>query len=342
MKLIDRYIEEVGKHLPTRTRVDIQTEIRSTLEDMLEDRAGATNRPVDDNLVKEVLKEYGAPDKVAASYLPARYLIGPRLYPFFTLVLKIVMSVLTVLALVGFGIRYGTSALTVEAFISIFSKSLIEYLGGIISAFGNIVLVFAILQWTLPETEFEDENDEKGWDPASLEKEPEPDEVGIWGPIWAIVMTIAALLVFNVYPQIIGFGFLDGNRWTFVPVLSQAFFQYLPWIDVIWVLQIVLNMILLRQGRWTTLTRWFEVILSILSIGTAYVLLKGPALINLNAETLARGIQDAEAANILAKMFTVIPPLILVMIIVIGTIDLLKKIYEEIIKPKPNITFKIK
>ena len=341
MKLIDRYIEEIGKHLPAKTRADIQTEIRSTLEDMLEDRAATSNRPVDNTMIKDVLKEYGAPEKVAASYLPERYLIGPRLFPFFTLVLKIVLSVLSVLALVGFGIRYGTSALTVEAFISIFGKSLVEYLGGMISAFGNIVLVFAILQWTLPASNFED--DEKDvWDPATLEKEPEPDEVGIWTPIWAIIMTVAGLLVFNIYPQIIGFGFLDGNRWNFVPLLSDAFFRYLPWIDVLWGLQIVLNMILLRQGRLTTLTRWLEALLTILSIVTAYVMLKGPALINLSAITLSNALKDVEAANTLAKMFNVIPPLILVMIIVLGIIDLVKKIYGLVVKPKIDIPLNIK
>ena len=35
MKLIDRYIAEVGRHLPRKQRADIEAEIRSTLEDIL-------------------------------------------------------------------------------------------------------------------------------------------------------------------------------------------------------------------------------------------------------------------------------------------------------------------
>jgi len=35
MNLIDKYIAEVGKHLPRKQRADIEAEIRSTLEDML-------------------------------------------------------------------------------------------------------------------------------------------------------------------------------------------------------------------------------------------------------------------------------------------------------------------
>ncbi|MGZ9224021.1 MAG: hypothetical protein ACXW4M_00545 [Anaerolineales bacterium] len=43
MSLIDRYIAEVGRHLPEKDRSDIEAEIRSTLEDMIEER-GAPRR----------------------------------------------------------------------------------------------------------------------------------------------------------------------------------------------------------------------------------------------------------------------------------------------------------
>lgn len=342
MNLIDRYISEVGKHLPRKNRADIQTEIKSSLEDMLEDRARATGQKVDDQMVKEVLKEYGSPEKIASSYLPERYLIGPRLYPIFTLVLKIVLTVLTVMALIGFGIRFGTSAQTSQAFISTFGKALVEYLGGIISAFGNIVFIFAILQWALPASEFEDEQKQKDWDPASLEKEPEEDEISIWSPIWSIVITIAALLVFNLYPQVIGIGFLDGGRWTFVPALSEAFFRYLPLIDFLWVLQIILNVILLRQGRWTAPTRWFEAALTVMSIVIAYLLLKGPALLSLDAATLSRVILDAEAAATLIRIFNIMTPIILVIIIVLEGLDLAKSLYRLLFKPKDVLPIEIK
>ena len=40
MRLIERYVTEVGRHLPlVRGRGDIQNELRSTLQDMLEDKA---------------------------------------------------------------------------------------------------------------------------------------------------------------------------------------------------------------------------------------------------------------------------------------------------------------
>src|SRR5687768_7406766 len=97
MNLIDKYIAEVGKHLPRQQRRDIEAEIRSTLEDMLEERKQAQGT-ADDTMVIELLKEYGAPRKVAESYTGPRYLIGPRMYPIFELVTRIVVTVLFALA----------------------------------------------------------------------------------------------------------------------------------------------------------------------------------------------------------------------------------------------------
>jgi hypothetical protein len=67
MNLIDRYITEVGKHLPRKNRADIEAEIRSTLEDMLEERTQGEG-PADEAAIMNLLKEYGSPREVAATY----------------------------------------------------------------------------------------------------------------------------------------------------------------------------------------------------------------------------------------------------------------------------------
>src|SRR5512134_2121021 len=114
--LIDQYIAEVGKHLPRRNRLDIEAEIRSTLEDMLEERKQAQGA-VDDAAVIELLKEYGAPRKVAESYAGPRYLIGPRVYPIFELVTKIVVAVLIAVSLAGLGLSLSKSNLAGPEFL---------------------------------------------------------------------------------------------------------------------------------------------------------------------------------------------------------------------------------
>ncbi len=127
MELIDRYVNAVGKHLSHKTRADIETEIRSTLEDMLADRSEKTGQPVDEGMAKDLLREYGAPDKVAATYLPERYLIGPRLFPLFWMVVRIVFAVLTVLAMVGLGFSFATGSLTAQSVAEMVGKAIIQY-----------------------------------------------------------------------------------------------------------------------------------------------------------------------------------------------------------------------
>ena len=114
MNLIDRYVAEVGKNLPQKNRSDIETELHSTLQDMLEERSRETRKPIDDELTAEILKEYGPPAKVAASYQPERYLIGPNLFPGFLTVIKVVLPIVAAIALVRLGITLGQTELTFE------------------------------------------------------------------------------------------------------------------------------------------------------------------------------------------------------------------------------------
>ena len=249
MTLIDLYVAEVGKRLPLRSRTDIEAELRSTLEDMLEDRSRKAEKPVDDEMVKDLLKEYGPPDKVAAAYHPTQYLIGPRLYPFFVFVLRIVLSVLTVVLLVMLGIQIATQPLPGPELARAIASGLAGILGAALQAFGNIALVFAILERVLPASEFKFDERKKEWDPATLMKQAEPAEVKLWEPIAAIVFTAAAMFVINGYPQIVGLWFLQNGQWHPLPVLTEAFFRWLPYLNVLWALQIALNLVLLRQGR---------------------------------------------------------------------------------------------
>jgi|SRR5688500_16974378 len=103
MNLIDKYIAEVGKHLPRKNRVDIEAEIRSTLEDMLDERK-KDDGPADEATIMKWLKEYGSPRDVAMTYKTHQYLIGPRLFPMFETVVRIVFAVVAGASLIGLGV----------------------------------------------------------------------------------------------------------------------------------------------------------------------------------------------------------------------------------------------
>ena len=157
MNLLDKYVAEVGKYLPRKQRADIEKELKSTLEDMLEERNQGKGQASEAEVVA-LLKEYGEPRKVAESYIGPRYLIGPRLYPTFELIVKIVMAAVLGAGLLGYGVSAAiTKSFAGTDFFSFLGQFWLELLGGMISAFGNIVIVFAILERVLPASEIEKE-----------------------------------------------------------------------------------------------------------------------------------------------------------------------------------------
>jgi hypothetical protein len=339
MNMIDKYVAEIGKNLPRKMRADIESEIRSTLQDMLDDRSKQEGRPIDDSMIKEVITNYGSPEKVAASYMPARYLIGPRLYPVFMLVLKIVFTVLIVLGVVGFVFLASTSHITPQSFLEMAGKTFLQFYTGAIAAFGNIVIIFAIIDWAMRSGK--EKEGQETWNPDKLLSAPDSDEVGMWSPILNIFFSVIVILIFNIYPQVIGINFTSNFGWFLgvggyavsIPLLSDAFFSYLPWLNLLWGLNIILNLLLLRRRRWQPSTRWFSIGIQLAGVILAFVMLTGPSLIGITATELARAGQMAlEAAGVLVTMINQLVNMVLILIIILNTIDIGKSIYRLVIK----------
>jgi hypothetical protein len=172
----------------------------------------------------------------------------------------------------------------------------------------------------------------ESWDPRSLPEVEDVEKFSIPGLVAEIIFIAAAVVVFNFFPQIIGVGFLLNGEWTFLPVLSEAFFRYLPYVNALWGLQIILDLILLRQGRWATTTRWLRATLLALGIALAAVMLAGPDLVSSTSEALAAvGPQfSAEAANILTWLPRILVKVLLGLSILGSSIELLKRLLREI------------
>jgi hypothetical protein len=337
MNLLDRYISEIGEHLPHKSRSDIETEIRSTLEDMLEDCSAASGSPVDDEMIIDLLKDYGSPEKIAATYQPDKYLIGPKLYPSFIFVIKIVGAVLTGVALLGFSVRFGMREMSLYAFGNQLAQSVLEYIVGLITAFGNIVLVFAILELVVPTSKYNVDLRSEKWDPTQLTKKAGPDEVNSRGAIGAIVFTMLALLVINIYPQMLGIWFIMDGQWVSTPLFSQAFFHMLPWINIACILGIGLQVVVLRQRKWTRITRWFEIGLKILGIAILILLLKGPSILDISAETLINLSIAASSAATLVKILNVMAIIALINAILVAVFEIGRGVYRLLFKNGPRI-----
>ena len=262
--LIDRYLMAVSEHLPKRLRKDTVTEISSLIQDALDDRSKTEGRPPDDAMRVEVLKQFGSPESIVAPYLPAKYLVGPQLFPTFSLVISIVLPIIAVLSLVGFWIGHiQPTPVTGVEFISNIANSIGDMFSAVIQGFGNIVIIFAILQWVLPDFRIKP----KEWDPRSLKAVRRPDKIRRGELITEIFFSLIGIIVFTFYADKIGiYNYVEG-QWTFTPLLTSAFNNFIPWLDMLWILTILLNTILLRRGAWEVVTRIFAIALYAFGIG---------------------------------------------------------------------------
>jgi len=315
MNLIDKYVAEVGKHLPLlKGREDIEKELKSTLEDMLEDRAAQAGRPRDEALEIELLKEYGSPQKVASTYNPHPFLIGPRLFPFFLMVMKIVLVVVVVVMLTISWIKAVASyPLLAADFMQIILQGFGNAFSTAIAAFGNVVLVFAILERFLPEKEIGSFSDEKEWDPASLAKEPDPDLVKRGDLIAEVVFTV------------LGLAFLNGL--FNLPVFTEEFSKFIPWINAVFLAGIVLDVYLLFLAKWTTLGRVAKVLIEAAGMAITVMLIRAPNLTIFTNESLLNFIRISEPAGGVALITNYTTSIALIVVLIIQGIELAKAVY---------------
>lgn len=333
MNLIDRYVAEVGRHLLlVKGRTDIEKELRSTLEDMLEERAQAAGKPADEAMQIELLKEYGAPSKIAETYNPNPYLIGPRIFPFFMFILKIVLAAVALgLGIATFIQIINLSPMNVMDLMETIGKGILNIIATSVAVFGNMALVFALIERFAPIADFKME--EEKWDPAALQKEPEPQEIKIWEPILAIVATFIAISIFNFNQHVIGFYYLDSDGWQVTPLLSEAFFRWLPLMNIAWVAEIVLNGMLLRSGKWTTSSQLLSIGTKLFQIVILALLIAGPSILALTSDNLqAAGVNDPEVLNILEVMANRGMDIILGLGIFGTLIEIIKSIYKMVTK----------
>jgi hypothetical protein len=315
MNLIDRYVTEVGRHLPLfKGREDIEKELKSTLEDMLEDRSAQAGRAPDDAMEIELLKEYGSPQKVASTYNPHPYLIGPSMFPLFLMVLKIVVAVVVTVLLVIACIRAVTLSPMMGAdFMQVIGQGFGNALSAAIAAFGNVVLVFAILERVLPEKEIGGFDSEDGWDPASLATEPNPDVVKRSDSIAEIVFTLIGLAILN--------GIFN------VPIFTEEFRSYLPWINGIFLAEIALDVYLLRNAIWTPLTRVTKIFIEAAGMALTVIFIRTPGIIRFTEESFTYIPEGSAELDKLIGIFNISVSIALIIVLIIQGIELAKAVY---------------
>jgi hypothetical protein len=338
MDLIERYVYEVGRQLPRKNRADIQVELKSTLVDTLEDRVAG--EPSQEDEIK-LLKEFGPPQKVAASYWPqGQYLIGPNLFPLFRMVVAIVLIVCVIvqLVLVGIALVFNQEVLTLLSVLEIFS----EIVGSMFMAFSITVIVFAILQRFDVKPDAEDEE----WDPRELPEIEPQDKINRGGTVAEIIFSLVIIAILLFLPDKIGVVISPGMEVLLNPVITS----YIPLIIVSVLLGIALDVILLWRGKWETATRLGKIATNLFSIYVLYILIAGH-----NAwlaeqgvggflsflDTLSEGVFDQEATLILGMQAFRMAFIIAAIVISVDTVKMVYQLVKRQIIPPVTIALPV-
>ncbi|MBC7959031.1 MAG: hypothetical protein H7X94_04115 [Vallitaleaceae bacterium] len=283
---IDRYVYAVGEKLPKKQRDDITNELRSAILDALDEKVAERNskngqqgEPTEEE-VFEVLEVFGSPSVVARQYLPQeRYLIGPELFDMYKLVLMITF----------FAVAIGISASAiVSAFEggSLSTQIFVEILGdifsGIFSAVGTVTIVFAAIQHFNSEDDLKKINIGNSWRAKELSPIPFPhNRIKRGDAIAGICFTVLAILVFNLFPDLIAVYQVVDGLVSKIPIFNlDILAHYMLFFNLVWVAQILLHGYNLKLGMWTTYSRLFAIVIDLATVVVIVIALKDPGLIS--------------------------------------------------------------
>jgi hypothetical protein len=334
MKLLELYLDEIRQNLPPRNREDIIKEIRSTLMDMIEDRNPNPGTTPDDATVKAVLVEFGAPRKVARQYSSRNYLIGPRMYPVYIQVLRIVLIVVAALNLLGVII----SIISQTGFDGNAFEATLQVVGGLFSslftAFGIVTLSFAGIERTTPD-EWRVKVNEK-WDPDDLLKHEYNVRVKVVEIALEITFSLIFIVLINFFLDKIGIYYLGPSGWVSTPILNDNFLRYIPWITAYIVLDIILDLYLLRQGFWDKMATGAKVLINMFKIAVNFAIITGPAILTIDAASLQWVHFSTEMTTQSLSHFANLGLNIILGLAIFGlVVDSIKRLYEGFIKVNP-------
>lgn len=331
-ELLDRYLLAVKRELTGKQREDIAAEIESYLLDMLEEHFPETEE-VTKPQIEDILQEMGAPRKIAAQYMPQRYLIGPRLFPAYILVLKIVIAAVAGALILSLVI---TSVIRETSFAWL---AILEYFGtiwsGIFSTAGSITIVFAIIERLSESIEIKELDEFHKFKlhdlPELPAEEKEPSKIGTSIEIALSLIGIAFFTYINSTGGCLPHFFNPQTEMELVQVFTNGFLRYVPLILALAGLDLARDVTLLVQGYHSALTNWWQICTQGAHVIMRVFLIQSLPLITLDALRMS-GIADIDFTHLESLANTGIAIAIAVGM-VITIIDTLRKVIREIHNP---------
>ncbi|WFE93708.1 permease prefix domain 1-containing protein [Micromonospora sp. WMMD987] len=237
--LTDRYLAATLRTVPAARREEIATELRTAIEDMIDDRVGGGQDGA--TAEREVLTELGHPERLAARYADRRLqLIGPTYYLTWQQVLRRLL--ITIPGIVGVIVGVVQATVADDPTGAIGAGISAAFQAAVQIAFW-VTLSFAILERTntslpLPE-----------WNVDQLPETPAERDIRLPDTCASVAMVLFTLAFLPWQHFRSWVRDTDGER---IPLLDPALWtSWLPVLAAVLLAGLVLEVVKYRTGRWT-------------------------------------------------------------------------------------------
>ncbi|WP_433269110.1 permease prefix domain 1-containing protein [Micromonospora vinacea] len=290
--LTDRYLAATLRSVPIQRRDEIATELRASIEDMIDDRTGDGADPA--VAEREVLTELGNPDELAARYADRRLqLIGPTYYLVWLRLLKLLLSFIpaivgTVVAIVKVAEGDGFGAIGPGVVVALHVAVHIAFW---------LTVTFAIIERSQTTVDL------PGWTVDQLPDAPVRRGIPLADTVASVIMLVLtiAYLPFQHYQS-----WVRGTDGENIPLLDPALWSFwLPALMVVLAASAVVEIVKYRIAHWTWTIFGIRALLSLAFAVPLMWLALSDRLLNPALGERLSWLADADNRNILGATIAV-------------------------------------
>ena len=193
MELIDRYLQAVAFWLPSPGKQDILAELSEDIHAQVEEHERIAGRSLSEEEVVGLLKTRGRPVLIANAYQSKQYLVGPMLFPIYSLVLKIVTACFLVPTLVVHLTLAVHSSLAMphrpSAVTDAIASAMTEVWATALVALGWATVIFAVLERSGAASKLMGM-----WNPRNLPRLRNPNQISRSSALFEGALTVVLVL----------------------------------------------------------------------------------------------------------------------------------------------------
>ncbi|TCL56016.1 hypothetical protein EDD76_113154 [Kineothrix alysoides] len=290
-ELTEKYLYDVVRRLPEKQRKDIEQELRTLIEDMIEEREGS-GEVSREECERAVLTELGDPAKMARSYRGDKEgLISGEYYDRYCYILKIVLLcagaailfsdiISAVVHVVNNETFDAISAIGYEVNEQLLSGSMwwevfdigITLPSALLQIFGVITLIFALMQRYHVKLDLSEEE----WSVEKLPQIPYKKAMISRGEsAVGIVFGVLVIILFAYRPQLMGAWIRQGDEMVSIPIFNLSIWgKVLPFFIISVMAGIISDFVKLVAGRYNYRVMVTTIVMDIVGFIMTFIFMK--------------------------------------------------------------------